>query len=179
MGPFKRFRDIPQFTGTGSYAVDVGWEYLEHQLISMSECLIMETDPDFQRAHVWSLEKQIAYVEYSLRGGRAAREIIWNCANWQRDQVPPDDYAAKLVLVDGKQRLEAVRKFIRDELPAFGNLFSEYEGNLRIMNSRLIFYINDLKSRAEILQWYIDLNSGGVVHTDDEIDRVKALLEAE
>jgi len=39
--------------------------------------------------------------------------------------------------------------------------------------------VNDLQTRAEVLQWYIDFNSGGVVHTAEEIARVKALLEKE
>ena len=39
--------------------------------------------------------------------------------------------------------------------------------------------INNLQTRKEVLQWYIELNSGGTVHTDAEIDRVKKLLRKE
>jgi len=37
--------------------------------------------------------------------------------------------------------------------------------------------VNNLKTRKEVLQWYIEFNSGGTVHTDAEIQRVKKLLE--
>ena len=30
-----------------------------------------------------------------------------------------------------------------------------------------------------MLQWYIEFNSGGVVHTKEELDRVRKLLEDE
>ena len=34
----------------------------------------------------------------------------------------------------------------------------------------------NIASRADLLQFYLDLNSGGVVHTDDELARVGQLL---
>jgi hypothetical protein len=75
--------------------------------------------------------------------------------------------------------LEAVRKFLRDEVKAFGNLYSDYEDELHLTGPDFIFNVNDLKTRAEVLQWYIDLNAGGVAHTTDEIDKVRKLLEEE
>jgi hypothetical protein len=39
--------------------------------------------------------------------------------------------------------------------------------------------VNDLKTREEVLQWYLDLNSGGVVHTEEELNRVREMLEKE
>lgn len=39
--------------------------------------------------------------------------------------------------------------------------------------------VNELRTRAEVLRWYLQLNSGGVVHTEEELARVRALLEAE
>lgn len=179
MGPFKQFRDIPQFTQWGGYAVTVNWDYLEKQLASMAEGEPLEMDPDFQRGHVWDNSKRIRYVEYVLRGGRSARDILWNAANWEVHQVPETDPAAKIVLVDGKQRLEAVRMFLRDEIPAFDTSFSAFEDRMRVTGPTFTFHVNQLRTRRDILQWYIDLNSGGVVHTDDEIDRVKALLATE
>ncbi len=39
------------------------------------------------------------------------------------------------------------------------------------------FQVNDLLTREEVLQWYIDLNTGGTDHTDEEINRVKEMLK--
>jgi hypothetical protein len=41
------------------------------------------------------------------------------------------------------------------------------------------FIVNDLRTRKEVLQWYLDLNTGGTIHTSDEIEKVKRLLAAE
>lgn len=174
-----RFEDIPQFTYWGGYSVNISWAYLEKQLASMAEGVNFDMDPDFQRAHVWDRAKQIKYVEYILRGGRAARDILWNASNWQTRQVDTE-FGESVLLVDGKQRLEAARSFMRNEIPAFGHLYREFEGGMRfLVGPSFTFHINALKTRAEVLQWYIDLNTGGVVHTEEEIQKVAELLRQE
>lgn len=168
-----KFRDIPQFTRMGSYAVNIPWPYLEEQLAHYAESGL-DLDPDFQRAHVWTEDKQVAYVEYILRGGKSSRIIYFNCKGWMRS------FDGLVILVDGKQRLEAVRRFLNNEIKAFGYKLSEFEDDLPGMcGPDFIFHVNDLNTRAEVLQWYIDLNSGGVVHTEEEINKVKELLKKE
>lgn len=66
-----------------------------------------------------------------------------------------------------------------NEIPAFGNYFADYTDKLRLTDASFRMCINDLKTRAEVLQWYLEMNSGGVVHTDEELNRVRRLLEAE
>jgi hypothetical protein len=103
--------------------------------------------------------------------------ILFNHPNWQ------GSYKGLMVLVDGKQRLEAVRKFVRNELPVFGgNYLHDFDDPkllLRDMNCSLLFGVNNLKTRKEVLQWYLQLNTGGVVHTQEEIEKVKNLLAKE
>jgi len=36
-----------------------------------------------------------------------------------------------------------------------------------------------LEKAGEVLQWYLDFNSGGVVHTEEELKKVRELLESE
>ena len=52
------------------------------------------------------------------------KTLIFNCPGWMIDFRGPYE------LVDGKQRLEAVRKFMRDELPVFGYIKGQYEDKL-------------------------------------------------
>lgn len=165
-----QFRDIPQFISSGKYVVTVSWNYLENWLEEIPE---LNLNPDFQRGHVWTRDKQVKYVEFILRGGQSSKDIYWNHPNWM------SDISGELLLVDGKQRLEAVRAFMRDEIKAFKSKFSEYTDRIRTSEHFFIFHINDLKTRAEVLQWYLDLNSGGVVHTEDELNRVRELLAKE
>lgn len=180
-----KFKDIPQFTFGGSYAVDVPWTHIERWLADLAKDGTLDLDPDFQRAHVWDDRKRTRYVEYCLRGGHASRSLWWNAKDWPMSGNSP------VQIVDGKQRLEAVRKFMRDELPVFHDLrrqkeprvrtgwrFSEFEGNMGL-NFTLRMHVNNLKTKAEVLQWYLDLNDGGVVHTEEELFRVRELLEKE
>ena len=34
-----------------------------------------------------------------------------------------------------------------------------------------------VKTREEVLSWYLDLNSGGTVHTEEELTKVRGLIE--
>ena len=171
-----QFNDIPRFTKVPNYRTTTDWAYLEGTLERWigergKDIAKLDLNPDFQRAHVWTEAQQIAYVEYALRGGSSGREIYLNCAGWQNDWRGP------FVLVDGKQRLEAVRKFMRDELPIFGgHTFKQFEGRLPVSTAFFYINVNDLPTRAEVLQWYLEMNTGGTPHTPEEIQKVRELL---
>lgn len=175
--PCARFRDIPQLTSNGSYRINVPWDSVERTLEQFGEGCGLDLDPDFQRAHVWTRSQQIAYVEFILRGGRTGREVLFNQSGWQ--SRASTNRGEPLVLVDGKQRLQAVRRFLSNEIPAFGSKFKEYADRLPLLGPDFIFMVNDLPTRAAVLQWYIELNAGGTVHKPKEIEKVRALLAAE
>jgi len=169
------FKEIPKFPFC-PYTVTKPWKYIEEELEELGSRGELELDPPFQRGHVWTEDKQTKYVEFCLRGGQSSREIIFNHPNWM------GSYEGKMVLVDGKQRLEAVRKFLRNELPVFDghclNDFEDKEIMLRSSNCNFTFDINSLKTEVEVMNWYLDLNSGGVVHTEKELDKVKNLIKS-
>lgn len=171
-----KFADIPQFTREGNYHFTVSWAYLERTLASWNnpeDGEYVDMDPDFQREHVWTEAQQIAYCEYILRGGISGKTIYWNNPSWMRGFNQPT------VLVDGKQRITAVLRFLRNEIPVFGHFRKEYEDKLDVTRHTFDFVINDLKTRKEVLQWYLDLNTGGTIHTNEEIEKVKRLLKKE
>jgi len=134
----------------------------------------LELDPDFQRHYVWNEHQQARYVEFILKGGASSYTLYWNREDWNGENKKP------FTIVDGKQRLEAVRKFMRNDLRVFGYLYnggylySEFAGRLPL-NARFNMNVNDL-DRAGVLAWYIDLNAGGTAHTEEEIKKVRALL---
>ena len=168
-----KFQDIPQYTHWGHYSCSVSWQYLFSTLDDYNE-FGLDMNPDFQRGHVWTRKQSIAYVEFGLKGGRGGRDILFNCPGWHLGKRK-----GEFVLVDGKQRLNAVIMFLKDELPAFGCLRKEYTDKMNSLEQRFLFHINDMETRREMLQWYLDLNTGGVVHTSEEIEKVKFLLEKE
>jgi hypothetical protein len=168
---------IPRFTPGAAYKVHVEWGYLEEFLERQRNDIGLDLDPDFQRVHVWDGLRQRRFVEYCLRGGATGRDLLFNSKGWQRQREE-----GPLVLVDGKQRLEAVRLFMADKLEVFGWRLSAFDNPrqlLRLSAARFRVHVNDLATGAEVLQWYIDVNAGGVAHTDDEIGKVREMLARE
>lgn len=165
-----RFADIPQLPNP-HYRVDIPWDQLEAWLSRIGR---VNLDPDFQRAHVWTEEQRSAYVEWCLRGGQSGKEIHFNAPDW------PNDMDAEMVIVDGKQRLEAVRRFMRNEVRAFGFLLRDFTDGMRwSFQSSFSVRICNLKTRAEVLRWYLDFNAGGTPHRAEEIEKVRRLLAQE
>lgn len=173
-----KFRDIKQFTEDGTYAVDVPIWFLKKNIEDYKETYGLEMCPDFQRGNVWTKEQQIAYLEFFYKGGKTSRTIYFNDPNFGRGTKPDCDIP-NMVLVDGLQRLTAHLDFLDNKIPIFGHYFSEFEDKPDFTRHTLRFNVNDLQYRREVLQWYLDMNSGGVVHSQSELDRVQGLLEQE
>lgn len=166
------FQDIPQFP-TSYYQIDVDWHYLEDHIKRAIESDGLNLEPDFQRSHVWTTQQQINYVEYILKGGEVGKNLTFNAPGWQTHiEIGPYE------IIDGKQRLEAVRKFLRNDLRVFGILFSDFTGHLRLFHS-FKWCVCSLETRAETLQLYLNINAAGTPHTEEELNRVREMLKAE
>lgn len=167
-----KFSDIKKITHPG-YVCDHPLHMLSGAIKSYQEDTCpLDMEPDFQRVHVWTPEQQTKYVEFILRGGNSSKDIYLNCPGWM------SSFKGPFQLVDGKQRLAACLGFLAGTVPIFGGLhigdFTDKPFGLTLR-----FHINNLETRREVLQWYLDINSGGVAHTTDELNRVKELLEQE
>lgn len=169
-----KYADIPKFP-RAHYSVNVPIEYIERTIARWQEhqppMAVLDICPDFQRGHVWSGDQQIAWMEYFMRGGESGLDIYFNHPNWM------GSFEGDFVLVDGLQRLTAVRQFMSDDLRVFGALASEYD--ILPISCSLRFNVAILKTRADVLQWYLDFNSGGTPHSGAELDRVQGLLNQE
>ncbi len=169
-----RFQDIPQFTREGAWQfhfnLETIWPWIQKQEEELGG---VDLDPDFQRCHVWTEEQQIAWMEFHLRGGKTARVIYFNHPGWM------GDWRGTLTLVDGKQRLEAIRRFFSNEIPVFGHYYRDFTDRTDSVRHNLQINVNNLKTRAEVIRWYIDMNNGGTPHTDAEIEKARLLLAAE
>lgn len=165
-----KYTEIPKFTDSGSYTIDIEWSDLQ-SWIGSKKGTPLDLDPDYQREYVWTEDQEIAYVEYILKGGISGKIIYLNCPSWMKSFNHP------LEVVDGKQRLTSVLKFLNNKITAFGIYRKEYEG---IIPSHCYFTIkiNKLKRRYEILNWYLELNTGGTVHTQEELGRVRNMMKA-
>lgn len=163
-----KYSDISQLTPQPRYSVTVPWSDLKQQLDGYNDNGLLNLDPDFQRGHVWSEYQQVAYVEYVLRGGKSSRELQLSCSSWMKTFDTP------IYLVDGKQRLNAVLRFLNNEIKAFGHYYNEFEGRLPF-GANFVFHMNDLPDYKSVLNWYLELNDGGTHHTPEELDKVRQM----
>jgi len=168
----KSYKEIPQLTKRGSYEVH---QPLESIAATINDWQQGKNDPlqlcpDFQRGHVWTGQQQIKFVEFLLRGGDTNNIIYFNHPNWL------GNFRGDFVLVDGLQRLTAVLKFLRNELTVFGGHYKDDFEERIPFNVHLRFNVNNLKTREEVLQWYLEMNAGSTPHTEAELSKVRGLL---
>ncbi|MBO5389189.1 MAG: DUF262 domain-containing protein [Lachnospiraceae bacterium] len=165
-----KFSELPQLTRTSSNIIDCELDLFVQRITEeIEEGLVL--NPDFQRGHIWTEEQQVAFIEYFLMGGDIG--IIWfNAPDW-----PSVYHDGNYVCVDGLQRITAFQKFYNNEIRAFGYYYKDFEE--KRPRHWIKYSVNNLKTRQEVLQWYLEINSGGTPHSKEEIDRVKELLRKE
>lgn len=165
-----KFSELPQFTSVGNWEVSFEFKYFIQWILKEIENGLV-LNPDFQRGHVWTEEQQVAFVEYYLKGGQIG--VIYLNA----PEFPSVYKDGEYVCVDGLQRITALMRFYSNEIKIFGRyLYKDFTDRPKY---DVRVNVNNLKSRKEVLKWYIDLNSGGTPHSSEEINRVKELLEKE
>lgn len=142
-------------------------------------------NPDFQRGHVWSREQQISYIEAIFRGlvSTSGLTITLNCPDFQRYEKAKDSDLNGVIVMDGLQRLTAIRQFVKGEFKVFNDIidggadhkyFDKSAFSLKSMIGITVNMFN-FQYKKEVLNYYLLINSGGTVHTKDELDRVKAM----
>ncbi|MDV3428798.1 MAG: DUF262 domain-containing protein [Bacillota bacterium] len=166
-----KFKDVPKFTSEGQYNADMRLPYFIRWIDENIKELGLQLNPDFQRGNVWTEQQQIAYIEYLIKGGKSAITVYFNQPGWQRD------YKGEFVCVDGLQRITAMQKFLNNKIKIFGHYLNEYEDSKILLRKLIIkVNINNLQTKKEVLQWYLDMNTGGTVHSEKEIDKVKNMI---
>ncbi|MBR0312818.1 MAG: DUF262 domain-containing protein [Oscillospiraceae bacterium] len=165
------FDEIPRFTKQASWRADMDIETLVKRIEVWVDEYGLQLNPDFQRGHVWTEEQQIAFVEFIPRGGMTGRDLYFNHPGWMVD------FEGEFVCVDGLQRITALQRFANNEIKPFGQYFREFGGRLNLLHHYMTAHINNLKTRKEVLRWYIEMNEGGTPHSKEEIARVRTLME--
>jgi len=168
--PYNYKLHAPKFNiPRGNYRLDISWDYVEDNLLSFTKRVGQTIDevlnPEFQRGHVWTEPQQIAYIEYIFKGGTSGKDVYFNCSGWN------DGLAAPVYCVDGLQRITAVRRFMNNEIPAFGVYLKDSSG-IDSLDQAFSWHVLDFKEMSEVLQWYVDMNSKGTSHTQEELDKV-------
>ena len=153
-------RDIPKITNA-EYKINVFWKDLKNWFTGIEKDVWLELNPEYQRWYVWSEEQKIKYIEYMLKWGRSAKEVYFNCPGWNNGT-----YKWPLELVDWKQRISAILDFLDSKIPAFWHYYNEYRDKV---SNDMIFYINDLENPVDVVNWYLDMNTGWSIHTEKDL----------
>ncbi|MDF7815296.1 DUF262 domain-containing protein [Hymenobacter sp. YC55] len=174
-----KFCDIPPLIGSGTWECNYRLGSMDRVLTEWEQESGLNLVPDFQRGHVWTEAQQSAFMQYCLRGGQSGLTMYFNQPGWHYG-VKAGAYN-DFVCVDGLQRITAIRRFLRGEIPAFGKLYPEFEDTIikapNVTGVRL--NVNALQTRAEVLNWYLQMNDGGTPHAPEELARVRGLLAQE
>jgi hypothetical protein len=161
--PKLNFNTVQQFE-LPYYTVTASFRSLPKTIANYITNDGLDLDPPFQRGYVWSEKQRTDFMEYVLRNGELS-PIYFNSPDWSRSYMKD---TSNLVLVDGKQRLTAILDFIDNKVPVFGGYYcNEIEG-LKLWKFNITIAINSL-SEADAVRWYISMNTGGSVHTANDI----------
>ena len=169
-----KFKNVKQFPNI-HYRVNVPIEYIPKKINEWCSGGLgcnLEINPDFQRGNIWTKKQQVNYLEYLFKNPTSGKEIYFNHPNWM------SSWEGDFVLVDGLQRLTSILDFLNNKIPVYKTYYKDYEDRLPI-SLDLIFNIATLKTRKEVLQWYLDFNTGGTIHSEEEIKKVKELIKKE
>lgn len=181
--------DLTQRTGLGylrKYATEMNRLSIG-SILGMKDHI--DLDPEYQRGHVWEDGQRSAYMGALLEGranDSSAIVLFDNFATNQKFATDQDSDTLMYEVVDGKQRLTSIYKFLANEVSArFYDGYEVYYEDLDKMNHLAVrngitvgVGIVGHLSKKGVLELYLALNTGGTLHTSAEIDRVKALVDA-
>lgn len=176
------FRRVPVAAHSFHLGVDRAVSFLSNMSLEYGGTL--DLNPDFQRGHVWNEAQQRAFVLALLRGSLSSSALLlqFNCANWDTFSEKTDsDLPLGLQCLDGLQRLTAMSCFLDGNLAIEGFTFDDLVGTpYDIARRRLVFNVEfyAYRYKRDVLEHYLAFNSGGSVHSNEEISRVRAMLEA-
>lgn len=126
-------------------------------------------------------------MENLLRGCNVNNIIYLNdLFNCHKAEHIDDRLKDKIIVVDGLQRLTAILAFIDGKFKIFNNQVSysdilNYEDKAVMRNifnhATIKLKTIQLTTYSDLLEFYLNYNAGGTVHSDEEIERVKAMLD--
>lgn len=149
---------------------------------------LFDLSPSYQRGSVWTEEQRVALIESLLRGIPIGA-IIYNHRGLRRHALGEGLYA----IIDGKQRVEAIRAFVDSEFAVPAWWFDEDEvlsrdgeatytdltdiGRRRIAVLPMPGLEAHVQTTEEEAAIYDLVNTGGTAQTDADIANARAVAQ--
>lgn len=131
----------------------------------------VDFDSDYQRDHVWELEDKISLIDSIFNNVEIGKFVFV-----QKHESTKDKYYE---VVDGKQRLTALKEFYEDRFQYKGKWFSELSGKDRwkFLNHSVSYGFLENPDKRAVYETFIKMNTCGKPMDRKYIDRVKKLLK--
>ena len=130
-------------------------------------------DPPFQRGSVWSLTQKQAWIE-SMLNDLPLPAIFINRFPFGHPTWGFDD-----ILIDGRQRIEAIYEFMQDKFSVRGELWSAqgepFKRGFRMTIACPVIY-SSFEKESECAEIYVQLLTAGTAHTAEEIEKARKLV---
>lgn len=135
----------------------------------------------YQRPLVWSIADKQLLID-SIYNYVSCGSVLIRKLEWEELEILANNGETELSfyeVVDGKQRLNAIKEFINNEFPdSYGNYFSDLSMRAQIDfgNSHSIAYTEISKATdKQVLQEFLKVNFAGVPQSREHIDFVSQL----
>ena len=124
--------------------------------------------PSFQRPLVWTEAQSVRFIESAYMGFELGTYVVNSVLSVTMNM----DVAAKYdgLLIDGQQRINAIRGYVNNEFKVFGYLWSELDPGDQMRFRRVVFSRGEITTTddAVLRELYNRLNFGGTAHTEDQ-----------
>lgn len=157
------------YTNTKNFVISVYEAWLEDGYINMN--------PDYQRPLVWNTENKRMFVENLINDFPVGAIAMAKIDDGSRYEIE---------IVDGKQRLNAIFSFMKDEFSIAGNddsmlYYSDFTPaeKRRFRNLGLPAIMMEESTREDRLEYFYKTNFFGVPQSEEHRQHVIALLQDE
>ena len=170
----KTIMEIQNSVPRTMYSIDCPMLSIEKHL----EQFNVNLDPKYQRDYVWTTEQQEKFVGALIEYPRSIPNFVFNFTT-----IGSNYLSGNSEIVDGKQRINSCLKWKRGEISALCPCGDKVEFNsLNEVEERILGIATTMKwifinlPPVDVMKYYIRLNSGGTVHSNEELDRVRKLI---
>jgi hypothetical protein len=137
----------------------------------------------YQRPFVWTLENNQLLISSIYLGIDCGRILLRNRSFKEIDALTKDGETEVCFkdVVDGKQRLNAIRGFINDEFPdSYGNFYSDLsdDAQMKFRNAQCFSYgeLPENTPDEVVIEQFLKVNFSGVPQSEEHINYVRNIL---
>ncbi len=182
---FNGFKVIKRFNEPFAVILDTDMKWILNGIKLFNENIdepmeqTINIHPDYQRPLVWSLEQKQKYLAFYLKGGmytEKGQPLIFNF-NMNMHNNGKGLNRGDFELIDGQQRLNAIIEFMNGEFYTIIDGEEIWYKDVSYMPFNIKYKRLELSTVSDVINYYIDLNDAGEIHTVNDIIHAKNLLK--